>query len=350
MNDYNSGRAVSAPQSPRDAAIEALANRKQKQKMLFIVALVSASSAAIIGLLVVAFVSRSRNTAATRSGTQRESRFDERGSLSLPAAGSRPSKVATVGKRGVANPAVAPGTSGGASLAVAAQNVRWVNAESESVEHNGLRIRVKSASLEQPQMVPASGNSLEGRTIRTRTRCLLVRLQIENTRPAESVKYTSWSALTGGAGPAMADNFDRGWSPKTYRNQGFVPQGQLTKTTVGPSAAVDDVLMFAPQPEGWKTLRLVLPGVAVGEGEVAFGFEIPATMVSETAGPILAEFAPTPGAPREREKPTGIDKISRDIEALGGGDQKPVEPGFSFEDVPEAHQSFETPQSGAEQE
>ncbi len=118
---------------------------------------------------------------------------------------------------------------------------------------------------------------------------LTVWLKIENKAGVGDVAYTSWMDPEAAKGAVKAELIDEEGRP--YKicplNKGEVISGVKPTPSIGSNSSITDAIAFALPKEEVKTLRLTLPGQAVGQkGDLHF--EIPWAMVkAEESNPLI---------------------------------------------------------------
>ncbi len=149
------------------------------------------------------------------------------------------------------------------------QAADWVDAEKAVWEHADVRIELASATVGPPDAKAKD-------TAAKRDPVLKITLKVTNIGVARAIEFNAWTAgsPTPG-GPLLAA------TP--------TPPGTIAKILPGKSA---DIVLNFPAPAGTPgTLRLELPGTAVGDPEL-IRFEIPGSMIRRTAGGRPTTFNP----------------------------------------------------------
>src|SRR5262249_45177797 len=122
------------------------------------------------------------------------------------------------------------------------KDITWVNAGTEAAKLDALRIRISAAWLD----------IVKGPSGATKSKYLLVQLEIENQGTDKEVTYWGWGlpdALPGRSQPAsLTDNAGKHYKIPPRDELRVKPGGQVDKDTIKAGQTLDDLLVFEAVP------------------------------------------------------------------------------------------------------
>lgn len=159
-------------------------------------------------------------------------------------------------------------------------NETWTPADT-AVRRGSFEIRVDQVGPGKPVLVPESG---AGGRRTFRNPMLIIKLSLRNIAGEGGAIYRPWSYRYEGV--SLRDDRGRVIVPAPVRARGLLAEGQqaVPQVEVDQDQVVEDLLVFEIPRETIRSLRLLLPGAAVGATE-SIGFEIAATMFKEFDSP-----------------------------------------------------------------
>jgi len=192
---------------------------------------------------------------------------------------------------------------------------QWTDASRSSIRRGEVKVKIESATIGIPRLVIAPG-----RFARPRSKCLSIKILLQNTNPERKLEYTSWGVRGrsgASAGVSLTDNLENRYSLQPFR--GATPEGQLTTKSIYPSKSIQDVLVFQPPIDNPKVkfLRLQLPARAFGE-EGTLNFQLPRQWVVAAAEDDQGQQPPgakEPDSAPDQPAATGSPKADPEIDA-----------------------------------
>lgn len=147
----------------------------------------------------------------------------------------------------------------------------WVDASSDALHHEDVRVRVISAIVGFLEFEPQQDRQppLE--------RGLAIRLRITNAGIARKVPFTTWGDPHAPAGPQLRDNQDKSYRLKTLPPS-WIVKGRPLNSAIPSGKSLDDVVVFEAPPKSVEYLRLELPAASAGV-KGTLRLEIPKHMI-----------------------------------------------------------------------
>jgi hypothetical protein len=273
-----------------------LLKRRKHKKLMFNLGVGSIAVVAVGGLIAFAVMATKGDAGATTAAPKAAADIDLFDGVKTPAA---PANAVTSPTAAAVDKPLEPWRG----------EVKWVDAAKEPIRRGDVEVRVVQAGPGRPALFAERGAAR--RTFKNDV--LLIKLGLKNVGGKPQADYAPWSMRTGGV--SMRDNVGRIIRMASVRDRGLFAEGQQEAATVPIEDSVEDLLVFQLPVEKFRSLRLELSGVALGQAE-PLGFEIPVGM--------LRAFEPSGR--------TGSDEIDEENpgasvdRGLGGVEDKPAAP------------------------
>jgi hypothetical protein len=144
----------------------------------------------------------------------------------------------------------------------------WIDAASDAAQVGTVRVRVASVTLEPP------GKAIASSRLPLPERRLVIRVRVSNAGASRVAHYRGWNGASAGLLLRDEQNRELRFKPGAAREGGkFVGMADIP-----PEKWVDDDLVFEAPGSSRDSIRLELPGAAIGSEEKLF-FNIPSSMI-----------------------------------------------------------------------
>ncbi|HEV3082217.1 MAG TPA: hypothetical protein VGY66_20710 [Gemmataceae bacterium] len=153
-----------------------------------------------------------------------------------------------------------------------ADDLPWVDASKGSIELGDIRVEIAAAVLRAVELTDARGKRVTGE------KYLVLTLRLNNLGNPRPVGYSSWGGSEARM-PILKDDHGRTYKLQTFGHDVEIP-GHISRATLAPGKAIEDVLVYPAPEAGVQLLRLELPGSAFGAPGV-LRFEIPLKMLAK---------------------------------------------------------------------
>jgi|GEM_PF-1690917 len=149
----------------------------------------------------------------------------------------------------------------------------WVDASKGAIELGDIRVEIAAAVLQVVELTDARGKRVTGE------KYLVLTLRLNNLGNPKPIGYSSWGGSEARM-PILKDDHDRTYKLQTFGHDVEIP-GHISRATLAPGKAIEDVLVYPAPEAGVQLLRLELPGSAFGVPG-ALRFEIPLKMLAKS--------------------------------------------------------------------